>query len=70
MTEVTVVETDLDGDGVTDVVEVTTVTGVDVDGDGEPDIVEVSTISAIDVDGDGVRRRDRDDDGHRGRRRR
>ena len=45
VTEVTVVETDLDGDGVTDVVEVTSVTGVDVDGDGEADIVEVSTIS-------------------------
>ena len=51
---VNVAEGDLDGDGVTDAVEVTTITGVDVDGDGEPDIVEVATVTAFDVDGDGV----------------
>jgi len=41
-------EIDLDGDGVTDVVEVST--AVDTDGDGEVD----SIVTAVDLDGDGV----------------
>ena len=49
-----IVGADVDGDGVTDVVEVTSVTAVDVDGDGEADILEVTSVAAVDVDGDGV----------------
>jgi hypothetical protein len=44
---------DLDGDGVPDLVERTTITESDIDGDGQPDIVEVR-VTALDVDGDGV----------------
>ncbi len=45
---------DLDGDGVPDLVERTTVTALDVDGDGVPDVLAMTTATSIDVDGDGV----------------
>lgn len=53
-TAVSQVEEDLDGDGVPDFVERTSVTAVDVDGDGEADLLEETIVTAFDVDGDGV----------------
>jgi hypothetical protein len=44
---------DVDGDGVADIVQETTITAVDLDGDGEVDIIDETTITAVDVDGDG-----------------
>jgi hypothetical protein len=53
-TVVEVTEVDIDGDGVTDVVEVVATTVFDVDGDGVPDVVHVATAVGADLDGDGV----------------
>lgn len=53
--EITVdyVETDVDGDGVPDVVGMVTTTAIDLDGDGVPDVVEVVEAIGVDADGDG-----------------
>ena len=53
-TVVEVTEIDIDGDGVTDAVQVVATTVFDVDGDGVPDVVHVATAVGADLDGDGV----------------
>jgi hypothetical protein len=51
---VEVTEYDVDGDGVTDIVEMVTTTTIDVDGDGVVDVIDVVTAVGVDVNGDGV----------------
>ena len=47
-------EYDVDGDGVTDILEMVTTTAIDADGDGVVDLIDVLTAVGVDVNADGV----------------